>query len=132
MKIKLNEVGKKAISPFSNNIFKSRHDLWERGLTLSHINTLSNASAVDNFWKHCDNKRNCSKQAISPFATMFLTFFQYIVIITFIYRGFPCYCLGNFKVVCCRFVVCGKGLSGNMKKDNHVNVFLSDNHASNW
>ena len=29
---------------------------------------------------------------------------------TFIYRYFLCFCLDIFKVVCCRFVVCGKGL----------------------
>ena len=29
---------------------------------------------IDAFWKHSDKRRNCSKQAISPFSTMFTTF----------------------------------------------------------
>ena len=37
---------------------------------------LSDASAADNFWKPCDKRRNCAKQAISPFATMFSTLFK--------------------------------------------------------
>ena len=30
---------------------------------------------------------------------------------TFIYRDFPCCYLNVFKVICCRFVLCGKGLT---------------------
>ena len=41
-------------------------------VTLSHFKTHVDASAADNFWKLCDKSRNCSKQAISPFITMFL------------------------------------------------------------
>ena len=51
------------------------------------------------FWKHSDKRRNCSKQAISPFSTMFSTFSHNL------------FCWQNmFKVVCCRIVVWGKGL----------------------
>ena len=32
---------------------------------------LSDASEADNFWKHCDKRRNFSWCAISPFATIF-------------------------------------------------------------
>ena len=39
---------------------------------------------------------------------MFSTFFSNY---TFIYRGFSYISVKMFKVVCCRFVVCGKGLS---------------------
>ena len=48
------------------------HVNWEfqhsNTLTLSHLHTLSDASAEDDFWKHCDKGRNCSKRAISPFS----------------------------------------------------------------
>ena len=59
------------------------------------------------FWIHGDKKRNCSKRSISPFVTMFSTWFNDY---TFIYRYFLYYALIGFKVVCSRFVVCGKGL----------------------
>ena len=36
---------------------------------------LSDASAADNFGKHCDKKRNCSKLLISPFVTTLSTFY---------------------------------------------------------
>ena len=40
-------------------------------LTLSLIKTLSDASAADGFLKKISvERRNCSKRAISPFATM--------------------------------------------------------------
>ena len=45
--------------------------------------------------KYGDKRRNCSKRAISPFVTMFSTLFNF---------GYA------LKVVCCRIVVCGKGL----------------------
>ena len=32
--------------------------------------------------------------------------------LTFIYRDFLYFCLGDFKVVCCSFAVCGEGLYG--------------------
>ena len=35
-----------------------------------------NASAADDFLKHCDKRRNYSKRAISPFATMFFNYFK--------------------------------------------------------
>ena len=76
-------------------------------LTFSYIQRLFEASAADGFWKHCDKRRNCSKQAISPFATMFSTFFSNY---TFIYWYCPSFCLDIFRVVGCRFVVCRKGL----------------------
>ena len=31
--------------------------------------------------------------------------------LTFIYSGLPDFCQGGFKVVCCSFAVCGKGLN---------------------
>ena len=62
------------------------------------------------FWKHGDNRRSCSRRAISPFVTMFSTLFNYW---TFILREFKKKLGYVFKVVCCRFVVCGKRLSFN-------------------
>ena len=81
--------------------------LQQNSLILYHILTLSDASAADDFWKHCGKGRNCSKREISPFVTMFTTF---CINYTFIYRDFQFFCQLAFKVICCRFAVCGKGL----------------------
>ena len=53
---------------------------------------------ADCFRKHRDKRRN---------ATMFSTFFGNN---TYNYRDFLYFCIEVFKVVCCRFYVCGKGL----------------------
>ena len=42
-------------------------------LSISEIQTRSDASSADNPWKHCDKRGNCSWWAISPFSTMFST-----------------------------------------------------------
>ena len=63
------------------------------------------ASTADGFWKHC--------------ATMFSTLFNNY---TYIFRAFPCFCLVVFKVVCCTFVVCAKGLT----------FLMSNLSFSNW
>ena len=60
-------------------------------------------------WKHRDKKRNCSKQAISPFDTIFSITFNKSSFREIFH--FPYYCWDVFKVVVCRFVVCGKGLN---------------------
>ena len=60
------------------------------------------------FWKHGNKKRNCSKQAISPFVTMFSNLFNYC---TFIWSELINFFGSVFKVVSCRFFVCGKGFS---------------------
>ena len=57
------------------------------------------------FWKHSDKRRNCTKHAISPFATMFSTFRLSIQL-----WRFSMFWQNTFKVVCCRIVVWGKGL----------------------
>ena len=54
------------------------------------------------------NRRNCSKWAISPFASMFSTLFNYH---TFIYRYFSYFRKDVFEVFCCRFIVCIKGFN---------------------
>ena len=64
--------------------------------------------AADDCWKHCDKSRNCSIRTISSFVTMCSTFFSNN---TYILSDFLGFCLDVFKVVCCRFVICGKGLS---------------------
>ena len=46
-------------------------------------------------------------RAISLFATMFS---KLINNYTFICKDFSYFCLDVFKVVCCRFILCGKGL----------------------
>ena len=63
---------------------------------------LSDASGADHFCKHCDKGRNCSKQFGND---------------TFIYRDFSYFYQDVFKVVCCRFVACGKY--------ECINLFLS-------
>ena len=101
-----------AISAFSMKFLKfvcCKYSL-EKGVNfnLFLIQTLSDTSAADAFWKHCDKRRNCWKWAIFLFATIFSTFCSNH---TFIYRDFPVFCKHAFKVGCCRFVVCGKGLN---------------------
>ena len=49
-------------------------------LTLSNKQTLSDASAADDFRKHCDKQWNCSKQAFSPFALTFPYLFSVIIL----------------------------------------------------
>ena len=63
-------------------------------LTLSHIQMLSDASASENFWKHCDKSRIYSKQAISSFATLFSKPFSNY---TYIYRAFQLFLPGFFQ-----------------------------------
>ena len=60
------------------------------------------------FWKHSDKRSYFTKRAISPFATMFSTFSHRLSIQLLRYSIF---CHNMFKVVCCRIVVWGKGLS---------------------
>ena len=68
-------------------------------LTLSHIyRRFLTTSAVDNFWKHCDKIRNCSKRAISHFATVFSTLFNNSTLLSW---DFSHFCKDVFKVVCC-------------------------------
>ena len=101
---------------------------------------LTDAFEVDELWKQCDNVLNCiyniiiinetwcilthlqettfenivTKWEIAQneqfllLKTMFSTSFSNY---TFIYGGIPCFCLTFFKVVCCRCVVFGKGLT---------------------
>ena len=59
------------------------------------------------FWKHSDKRRNCTKRAIAPFATMFSTFCHRLSIQLW---RFSMFWQNTFKVVCCRIVVWGKGL----------------------
>ena len=59
------------------------------------------------FCKHCDKSRNCSKQEISPFVTKFSTLSVIIPSFSDIFHIF----FYVFKVVCCRYVLCGKGLN---------------------
>ena len=59
------------------------------------------------FWKHSDKRRNCTKRAISPFATMFSTFSHRTSIQL---KRFSMFWQNMFKVVCCSIVVWGIGL----------------------
>ena len=59
------------------------------------------------FWKHSDKRRNCSKRAISPLATMYSTFSHRL---PFQLLRFSIFWQNMFKVVCFRIVVWGKGL----------------------
>ena len=60
------------------------------------------------FWKHTDKRRNCSKRAISPFATMFSNFSRRLSIQL---KRFSIFWKNMFKVFYCRIVVWGKGLT---------------------
>ena len=63
-----------------------------------HCNILSDASAVDDFWKYCKKMRNCSWWIISPFIAMFSALFNSSI---FTYRDFKYSCLYDLKVVYC-------------------------------
>ena len=69
---------------------------------------LSVASAADNFLNYSGKRRNGSWRALSPFATMISTLFNNH---TIIYTNLSYFGLDNFKVDCCIFIVCGKGLN---------------------
>ena len=72
---------------------------------------------IDAFWRLCsrrlfeniigNKRRNYTKRAISPFATMFSTFCHRLSIQLW---RFSIIWQNMFKVVCCRIVVWGKGL----------------------
>ena len=61
-------------------------------------------SAAEDFLKTLLQKEKLLK--VSSFVTKLSTLFRYY---TFIYRDFLVFCLDDFKVICCIFVVCGKG-----------------------
>ena len=70
---------------------------------------------IDTFWHLCSSTtfetivtkgKNCLFWAISPFVTMVSSFCSNYI---FIYRHFLGSCQHAFKIVCCRFDVCGKG-----------------------
>ena len=72
---------------------------------------------IDAFWrlcsrrlfgKHSDKRRNCTESAISPFATIFSTLSHRLSIQLW---RFSMFWQNTFKVVCCRIVVWGKGLT---------------------
>ena len=73
-----------------------------------HIDAFRRHLQQTTFWKHCDKRWNCSRRAISPFATMFSTLLNYY---TFINRDVSNLSALYFKVVCRRYVVWGKGLT---------------------
>ena len=74
-------------------------------LTLSQMQTLSDTSAGDRFLKHSDKKKkNYSKQAISPFATMFSLI---VIAYPFNYRDFLIFDKECSK--CCELSYEGKG-----------------------
>ena len=73
-----------------------------------HIDAFWRLCSRKLFWKHSDKRRNCSKRAISPFDTMFSTFSHRLSIQL---KRFSMFWQNMFKVVCCRIVVWGKGLS---------------------
>ena len=79
----------------------------DQALILSHIQTFSDTSAADDFWKHCQKEKFLKLSTISPFVTMFsILSSNYIIICIY----FLCLFLDVDKVVGCRFVVCGRWL----------------------
>ena len=53
-------------------------------------------------------------QIVSMFSILFINY-------SFIYKDIQNICKGVFKVVCCRFVVCGKGLKGDQEDQHYGN-----------
>ena len=82
---------------------------------------------TDAFWrlKQTAFENTVTKEEIAHdeqfllFATMFSTLFSKY---TYIYRAFLCVCLDTFKIVCSRFVICGKGLSSALLQHFSINV----------
>ena len=72
-------------------------------LTLSVIYTLSDAFAAEDFWKHWEIAQN--EQCV-----LLPNYVQHCSVIMLSFIDLPYFCLDVYKVVCCRFVVCGKGL----------------------
>ena len=70
------------------------------------------------FSKRSDKRRNCSKQAISPFATMFSTFSHRLSVQL---KRFSIFWQNMLKVVCCRIIVWGKGLNNKNFWGWHIN-----------
>ena len=70
-----------------------------------------NISAEDGFWKHCDNE----EFIVSPFFPKIFVLYFIIMLSSketfykFVTVDFSHVWKDVFKVVCCRFVVCGKG-----------------------
>ena len=81
-------------------------------LTLSHIQTLSDASATDNFWKHCGKREKFLMMSNFSFCQNIQLSFQLYSTKNhmFIDRDFPYFCLNVFKVICCKFSVRVKAL----------------------
>ena len=68
--------------PFSNSVFKrpvsqrrQKVSLCGNGLTHYHTVPHFNALKIYNCGKHCEKRRNCLLQAISPILTMFSTLY---------------------------------------------------------
>ena len=85
---------------FNQLTFSPCAPLQWRLLILYHIHTLDDASASDDFWKHCGNRIKCS----------FSFYHNVFINPTLIYRLFLYFCLKIFNVVCYRCVVCCKWL----------------------
>ena len=88
-------------------------------LSLSHLQRHFDAIAAVEFWKYCGKSRNCSWWAISPLATMFSTSFNNYAIF---YGNFSGFC--HYVLVCCRFVVCEKGLNIHYFSSFHLHFML--------
>ena len=71
-------------------------------LTLSLIQMKFDTSAADDFWKHCDKRRNCS-WSISRFAIMYNLYSNFIAI----FETIPQFWQDLFKIVCCNFFAGG-------------------------
>ena len=78
---------------------------------------------IDAFWRLCSRqlfenivgkRRNCTKRAISPFATMFSTFCHRYSIQLW---RFSFFWQNMFKVVCCRIAIWGKGLMNKVENN---------------
>ena len=108
------------------SIFKFSRSWSHAYLTLSYLQTHFYAIAADDFWKHCGQRRNCSWWAISPLATMFQLYLTVKLSFMQMFRVFATFV---FEVICCRFVVHGKGLNAKRKqkcneKIGHINLSL--------
>ena len=81
----------------------------------------SDASVADDLRKHDDKRWNCSWWVIPILASMFSTLSNNF---TSIKRNCSYFWLQVCKVICCRFVVCGKGLNDYRKGYIYIYIYI--------
>ena len=113
-----------SIFSFSHNLFKSplswgrkKSELCCKDLTHSHTMTPFDAPKIYSCRKHCEKRRNCLLQAISPFLTMFST--QYDTYFSFSMH-FKMSSAISFNLDQSKILLSGNGLMGKNKSKHYL------------